>query len=60
MQEALDVASPFFELNNAEVNAKKTVVLALNTRDREHPLRFGSPPEDIFARPPKEATRILG
>ncbi|KAF9554894.1 hypothetical protein EC968_009257, partial [Mortierella alpina] len=62
MQKILDIATAFFKIHGIEINAKKTVVLALNPsgQDQDRTLTYGTPPEQLTPIPKNEATRILG
>ena len=58
----LSLAMEFFELNDIEVNAKKTVLMVLNPASdpRVAPLLFGKPALPILPIPESEGTRYLG
>ena len=61
MQHILDTSMSFFDLHDIQINASKTVVMALNTTDDNNPpLHFGNPPIDLHPIPKSTATRILG
>lgn len=47
-QAILDVATSFFELNGIQINAKKTVLITINNTDKDIPLSFGMPSEEIW------------
>ncbi|KAG0315132.1 hypothetical protein BG000_005280, partial [Podila horticola] len=59
-QAILDVATSFFDLNGVQINAKKTVLIAINSQTPEATLSFGTPPEEIQPLNKTEDTRILG
>ena len=60
-QEILDVATSFYELNNVEINTKKTQVMVLNRKKGEEDhLTFGTPAEAIIPVGKDEPVRILG
>ncbi|KAG0074894.1 hypothetical protein BGZ93_004372, partial [Podila epicladia] len=59
-QAILDVATSFFKLNGVQINAKKTVLIAINNSDKGTPLSFGTPAEEIQPLGRNEDTRILG
>jgi len=58
----LSVAMEFFELNDIEVNAKKTVLMVLNPASdpKVAPLLFGKPALPILPIPGSQGTRYLG
>lgn len=60
VQDILDVATSFFDLNGVEINAKKTVVIAINNKDANATLSFGTLAEEIRPIPKKDDTCILG
>ncbi|KAF9433825.1 hypothetical protein BGZ76_008929, partial [Entomortierella beljakovae] len=60
MQAYLDTATSFFKLNSIEINAKKTVVATLNSLDKDQPVVFGTPVEELHAVHKDELIRILG
>ncbi|KAF9344276.1 hypothetical protein BGX34_005827, partial [Mortierella sp. NVP85] len=61
MQEMLDVATSFFELNNVEINAKETQVIARYNRNGGNTyLESGTSKERIDPVPKNETVRILG
>ncbi|KAF9431130.1 hypothetical protein BGZ76_000533, partial [Entomortierella beljakovae] len=50
----------FYQLNGIEINAKKTVVAALNSMEHDQPVQFGTPVEELYAVHKDKLIRILG
>jgi exonuclease III/ribonuclease HI len=62
MQQTLDIAMSFYQMNDIMVNPTKTQVMVINGNQREmqSPLQFGEPPQELHINSPNEGIRILG
>ena len=62
MQNFLNTAMEFFNINDVEINPKKTKVIAINasSQNRNTPLLFGSPTTELQVAQKEEGVRVLG